>query len=112
MPKFHERIVKLPEFRRAMRKEFFFLRNPHDVTQALDRVHRACRFEKAGARRQDHANIMRKSCEGIAKFIEFRRALRKKNFVHSASFRFKKSRNVAAALSKVRILFISEKVRV
>ena len=53
------------------------LRNPYDVTQdaqALDRVHCACRSEKAGTRRQDHANFLRKSRKQIAKIPEFRRA--------------------------------------
>ena len=47
----------------------------------------------------------------IAKFSEFRRALRRKNCVHSASVRCEKSRTVAAALGEVGSLFRSEKVR-
>ena len=54
--KFHERIANFPEFRRATSTEFVFLghrslHKTHDVTEALDRVHRAFRSKKAGARR-------------------------------------------------------------
>ena len=115
--KFHERIAKFPEFWRATRTEFIHLgqhalRKPYDVTEALGRVHGAFRSEKAGARRRDHANFVRKSRERIAKFPEFRRALRRKNCVYSASVRCVKSCNVAAALQSVGTLFRSEKVRV
>ena len=46
--KFHERIAKFPEFRRATSTEFVSLgqrslHKPYDVTEALDRVHRAFR---------------------------------------------------------------------
>ena len=88
--KFHERIANFPEFRRATRTEFVFLgqhalRKPHDAIEALDRVHRALRFENAGARRRDYANFVRKSCEKNARFPEFQRALRRKKCVYSAS---------------------------
>ena len=66
--KIHERIANFPEIWRATRTEFAFvgqhaLRKPYDVTEALDRVHRAFGSEKAGARRRDHATFIRKSCE-------------------------------------------------
>ena len=46
--KFHERIANFPEFRRATSTEFVSLgqrslHKPYDVTEALDRVHRAFR---------------------------------------------------------------------
>ena len=46
--KFHERIANFSEFRRATSTEFVFLgqrslQKPYDVTNALDRVHRAFR---------------------------------------------------------------------
>ena len=47
------------------------LRKPYDVTEAFDWVHRAFRFEKAGARRRDHANFVRKSREKIVKFRNY-----------------------------------------
>ena len=62
-----------------MRTEFVFLGQhkldkPHDIIVAFDRVHCACRSEKAGTRRQDHANFLRKSRKQIAKIPEFWRA--------------------------------------
>ena len=75
-----------------MRTEFVFLGQhkldkPHDIIVAFDRVHCACRFEKAGTRRQDHANFLRKSRKQIAKNPEFWRAhlanVRSKNLVTS-----------------------------
>ena len=74
------------------------LRKPYDVTETLDQVHGAFRSEKAGARRRDHANFVRKSRERIVKFPEFRRALRRNNCMYSASDRCKKYLNVAIAL--------------
>ena len=62
----------------------------------------------ASRSRKYYAKILRRNC----KIYRNSAALRKTNCVHSAIFRFKKSRNVAADLSKVRSLFISEKVRV
>ena len=74
--KFHERIANFPEFWRATRTEFVnlgqhALRKSYDVTEALGRVHGASRSEKAGARRRDHANFVRKSRERIA-ILNFR----------------------------------------
>ena len=66
---------------------------------------------KNQARRRDHADFVRKSRERIAKFPEFRRALRRKNCVYSASVRCEKYCNVAAALGEVAGLFRSVKVR-
>ena len=106
--KSRERIANFPEFRRATRTEFVFLgqhalRKPYDVTEALDRVHRAFRSEKAAARRRDHVNFVRKSRGRIAKLPEIRRALRKKNCVYSAIVRCK---NIC--LTSLQILFKSE----
>ena len=86
------------------------MRKPYDVTEALVRVHRTFRSEKAGARRRDHANFVRKSRERIVRFPEFRRALRRKKCVYSASVRIEKYRNVALALGEVVRLFGSENV--
>ena len=113
---FHERIAKFPEFWRATRIDFFnlgqhTLRKSYDVTEVFDRVHGAFRSEKTGARRRDHGNVVRKSREIIAKFPEFRRALRRKSCVYSASVRGEKYRNVDVALGEVGSLFRSEKVR-
>ena len=79
--KFHDRIAKLPEFWRATRTEFVHLgqhalHKSYDVIEVLGWVHGAFRSEKTNARRRDHANFVRKSRERIAKFPEFRRALR------------------------------------
>ena len=89
---FQERIAKFLEFWRATRTEFVHLgqhalRKPYDVTEALVRVHGTFTSEKAGARRRDHANFVRKSRERITNFPEFRCALRRKNCVYSARVR-------------------------
>ena len=66
---------------------------------------------KNQARRRDHADFVRKSRERIAKFPEFRRALRRKNCVYSASVRCENYRNVSEAMIEVISVFRSEKVR-
>ena len=80
--------------------------------QPLNQLELCTRSERVRVWRRAHAKFPQRFRERIAKFPEFRRALRRKNCEHSASVRCEKYRNVAAALGEVGSLFRSEKVRV
>ena len=125
--KSRERIAKFPEFRRATRTEFVLLgqhalRIPYDVTEALDRVHRAFRSKKAAtgsiarsdpkkqARGVEITQILCESPgEELQNFRNFGMPLAEKNVCTRPACAAQLSRNVAAALSELGKLFRSEK---